>query len=94
VICLEHSVMKVRLDISAFWPRASDGALRSVNSVYEDIRGSSNEVGRNTLRLALDGRFDRGHFDNLIKLARLCSLWSGRQVSPDELLIIDDEEKK
>ena len=84
--------MRVLLDLSAYWPQDDDGEPRSVNSIYEEIRGTSLEVGRNTLRLALDGSLDRGYYSNLIKLARLCSQWSGETVSPNDLLRVEENQ--
>lgn len=89
--CLELSTMRVLLDISAYWPQDDHGEPRSVNSVYEEIRDTPYEVGRNTLRLALDGSLDRGYYSNLIKLARLCSKWIGEPVSPVDLLHVEDD---
>ena len=74
------------VDISEYWPQNIDGSPRSVNSVYEEIKDTEYEVGRNTLRLALDGRLDRGHFKNLFILAQLASRWSGKKVSIGDLL--------
>ncbi len=84
--------MQVYVDISLYWPTEADGSPKSVNSVYEKIKDSTDEVGRNTLRLARDGNLDRGHFSNLVKLARLCSKWSGKQIDPSDLLKIEDAE--
>ena len=84
-VVLEQSV-NVFVDISEYWPKTSDGKPRSVNSVYEDIRDTDYEVGRNTLRLALEGRLDRGYFKNLFVLAQLASRWSGKRVSVEDLL--------
>lgn len=58
--------------------------------LYEEVRGTENEVGRNTLRLALDGRLDRGHFANAVKLARLAASWSKKEVSIMDLLVIEE----
>jgi len=74
------------VDIAPFWPKDPLGEPKSVNSVYESIKGTPCEIGRNTLRLALDGRLDRGYFGNLKSLALLCSQWAGREVTVDELL--------
>ena len=82
--------VRVYLDISRYWLRDEDGEPRTVNSVYEEIKGTVNEVGRNTLRLALDGRLDRGYYSHAVKLARLCSEWSGKKVTVDELLREED----
>lgn len=88
----EQQGVRVQLDISPYWQTNDNGEPRSVNSVYEEIRGTPDEVGRNTLRLALDGVLDRGYFANLVKLARLCSKWSGQKVTPNNLLKIQDED--
>lgn len=83
--------MRVFVDISRYWLTDEHGKLRSVNSVHKEIEGTPDEVGRNTLRLALDGNLDRGHFSNLAKLARLCSKWSGKKISLDDLLKIEED---
>ena len=89
---LKLDEVKVFLDISAFWPKDDLGDPRTVNSVYEEVRGTENEVGRNTLRLALDGRLDRGHFVNAVKLARLAASWSKKELSVMDLLVIEENE--
>lgn len=86
---MESKEVQVFLDISPYWPKDNDGKPKSVNSIYEEIRGTPNEVGRNTLRLALAGSLDRGYFSNQVKLARLCSEWSGQDISPGDLLKIE-----
>ncbi len=85
--------MRVFLDISAYWPVDDHGEPRSVNSIFEEIKGTPFEVGRNTLRLALNGNLDRGYYSNLVKLARLCSTWIGEKVSPNDLLKIEENSK-
>lgn len=90
-VCMELEGMRVFLDISRYWLKDGDGNPKSVNSVYEEIRGTPDEVGRNTLRLALEGTLDRGHFSNLIKLARLCSRWAGKTVTASDLLRVEDD---
>jgi hypothetical protein len=89
-LVMELREVRAYIDISSYWLKDKDGELRSVNSVYEEIKGSPDEVGRNTLRLALDGNLDRGYFLNAVKLARLCSQWSGKQVSVGDLLQVDE----
>jgi len=76
---------RVYLDISDYWPK-DDGGLRSVNSVYTNLLGTEYEIGRHTLRLALDGRLDRGHFEHVVRLKRLASLWAGKEIALEELL--------
>lgn len=82
--------LRVYVDISRYWLKDQDGEPRTVNSIYEEIKGTPDEVGRNTLRLALDGTLDRGYFSNLVKLAKLCSVWSGKKVTPNDLLRIEE----
>ena len=82
--------MKAYVSISKWYPKTEVGGFASINSVYQKIEGTPNEVGRHTLRTALDGKLDRVHTDNLVKLARLCSEWSGNRVTIDDLMIIDD----
>ncbi len=89
-VVLEQSV-NVFVDISEYWPKTSDGKPRSVNSVYEDIRDTDYEVGRNTLKLALEGRLDRGFFKNLFVLAKLASMWSGKEVGVADLLKLHED---
>lgn len=89
-ICTESPDVQVYLDISPYWPKDFEGKPRSVNSVYEEIKGTVDEVGRNTLRLALDGKLDRGYFSNQVKLARLCSKWSQKKVTVLDLLRIEN----
>ena len=84
--------VKVYLDISDYWPKDKIGNPVSVNSVYMGLVGKPNEVGRNTLRLALDGRLDRGHFSNQVKLARIASEWSGKDLTILDLLRIEEDE--
>ena len=82
--------MKACVSIAKWYPRGLDGEHLSVNSVYESIRHTPNEVGRNTLRLALDGKYGKGDFENQVKLARLCSIWSGDRVTIDDLMVVED----
>jgi len=43
------------------------------------------------LRIALDGRLDRGYFTNQVKLARLASRWSGKKVEVSDLLKVAED---
>ena len=83
--------VKVFLDISKYWPKDDTGEYVSVNSVYMGLKDTPNEVGRNTLRLALDGRLDRGYFSNQIKLARIASDWVGKEVTILDLMKIEED---
>lgn len=82
--------LKAFVAVAAYWPKDESGEPRSVNSIHEEIKGTPNEVGRNTLRLALDGTLDRGYFSNAVKLARLCTAWSGRSITVDDILKIEE----
>lgn len=88
--CLEPEELRVYLDVSDFWPKDPLGNPRSVNSVHEEIRDTPDEVGRNTLRLALEGRLDRGHFTNVVKLANLAEKWCNKKVSLGDLLKVEE----
>ena len=83
--------VKVFLDISKYWPKDDTGEYVSVNSVYMGLKDTPNEVGRNTLRLALDGRLDRGYFSNQIKLARIASDWAGKEVTILDLMKVEED---
>lgn len=84
--------VKAFLDISAFWPTDDLGEPRTVNSICEELKGTPNELGRNTLSLALSGRLDRGKFVNQVKLARIASQWAGKTLHIADLLVIEDED--
>ena len=90
VATLSPPDMKAFVSIAKWYPKTEIGEFASVNSVFELIKGTPNEVGRHTLRTALDGRLDRVHTDNLVKLARLCSMWSGETVTINDLMIVED----
>lgn len=92
-VYMETPQVRVYIDISPYWPRDDHDDPRSVNSVYEEIKDTPDAVGRNTLRLALDGRLDRGHFVNQVKLARLASKWAGREIKISDLLGIEDDDR-
>lgn len=91
-VYVESPEVRVYINISSYWPRDEHQEPRSVNSVYEEIKDTPDAVGRNTLRLAFDGRLDRGHFVNQVKLARLASQWAGREIKISDLLEIEDDD--
>jgi hypothetical protein len=82
--------MKACVSIAKWFPRGLDGNYLSVNKVFEDIRFTPNAVGRDTLTLALKGEYAKGNFENQVRLARLCSVWSGDHVTIDDLFVIED----
>lgn len=90
VATLSPPDMKAFVSIAKWYPRNEIGEYASINSVYQKIEGTSLEVGRHTLSKALDGKLDRVHADNLVKLARLCSEWSGERVTIDDLMVVED----
>lgn len=79
------------VDISRWWLKDNNGEPLSVYAVHKTIEGTANEVSRHTLTRARDGLLEKGDFSNLKALARLCSIWSGKEITVDELII---EEKK
>ena len=79
------------VDISRWWLKDDNGEPLSVYAVHKTIEGTTNEVSRHTLTRARDGLLEKGDFSNLKALARLCSIWSGKEITVNELII---EEKK
>jgi len=99
IYCLSHEYMdnasntpqiKAAISIAKWFPKNQFGELMSINSVYQRIAGTANEVGQYTLKLALEGRLDRCLIENQVKLARLCSQWSGETVTTNELIVVDE----
>ncbi len=77
------------VDISPWWQLDSKGNPLSVYAVHKTIEGTENEVSRHTLTRARDGLLEKGDFGNLKALARLCSIWSGKLITVDQLIIED-----
>ncbi len=84
--------VKAYVDLSDYWPKDQEGKPKTVNSVYESLLNTPNKINRNTLKLALDGKLDRGYFSNQVKLARAASAWAGREVTPNDLLKIEEDD--
>lgn len=80
----------VLVDIAPHWPMDENGQPRSVNWVYLTIKDTSLEVGRGTLTLALHGRLDRGKYENLKRLAELCSKWTKKPLAIEDLFAKHD----
>jgi len=56
--------------------------------VWELIgEGTENEVSRHTLTRAKNALLEKGDFSSLKALARLCSIWSGKKITVDDLII-------
>lgn len=79
------------VDISQWWLKDDNGEPLSVYAVHKTIEGTHNEVSRHTLTRAKNGLLEKGDFSNLKALARLCSVWSGKKITVDNLII--EEEK-
>jgi len=78
------------ISIAEFWPVDRDGNERSINSLIEEFKGTEYQVSPSTLRSAKAGMLSRTLVKNLPILTALCSKWSGRKVSLEELIIYDD----
>lgn len=85
-ICL----VRAYADISRWWPFDDEGKKSSVNSIFRQFQGTANEVTRHTLTRALEGKLEKGDFDNLVKLTRICSELSGEKVTINDLIQIED----
>lgn len=83
--------MRTYIDVSAYWPKDSDGNPKSVNSVWEDAKKNGFKIGRNTLTNAIGGKLDRVHLVNFRKLVALCAFWSGKEVTPFEIMRDEDD---
>lgn len=75
------------VDISRWWQVDSKDNPLSVYAVHKTIEGTENEVSRHTLTRARDGLLEKGDFGNLKALARLCSIWSGKLITVDQLIV-------
>ncbi|WP_292701366.1 hypothetical protein [Nostoc sp. NMS2] len=83
--------MEAYIDISQWWPKAEDGSLLSVYAVHRQFEGSPNEVTRHTLTVARAGRLKKADIDNLVKLARICSVLSGELVTVNDIVKIQED---
>ena len=78
------------VDISHWWLKDDAGEPLSDYAVHQKIVGTANEVSRHTLTRARDGLLEKADISNLKALARLCSEWSGKRVTIDDLIIEED----
>lgn len=83
--------MDAWVDISRWWPKDEEGRDRSVNWVYTHITDEEIKVTRHTLTRAREAQLFKADIDNLVKLARLCSGWSGQKVTLDDIVRTDEE---
>lgn len=79
------------VDISRWWLKDSDGEPLSVYAVHQKILGTANEVSRHTLTRARDGLLEKADISNLKALARLCSAWSDKTVTVDDLIVEEED---
>lgn len=78
---------KTCVDIGRWWLKNEQGEPLSVYAVHQAIEGTPDEVSRHTLTRARDGLLEKGDFSNLKALARLCSKWSGKSITVDDLIV-------
>ena len=81
---------RVYVDIGRWWLKDDDGEPLSVYAVHQKIVGTANEVSRHTLTRARDGLLEKADVSNLKALARLCSEWSGKRITIDDLVVEED----
>lgn len=82
--------MEACVDISRWWPKGEDGKFLSVYAVHKKIEGTPNEVTRHTLTVARKGDLKKADIDNLVKLARICSGLSGKILTVNDIIKIED----
>ena len=75
------------IDIGRWWPRDEEGKPLSVYAVHRKIEGTNNVVTRHTLTRAKEGLLEKADISNLKSLARLCSIWSGEELTVDDLIV-------
>lgn len=85
--------LKAAIDISFWWPRDGSGKPLSVYAVHKDIEDNDPEnlITRHTLTRARDGQLEKGDFANAVKLARVCSRWSGQTITVHDLIKVQDD---
>lgn len=79
------------IDIKLWWPKDDEGKPLSVYAVYKTIEGTENEVTRHTLTRAKDGLLEKADISNLKALSRLCSVWSGKNLTVDDLIVEESD---
>lgn len=82
--------VKAYIDISRWWPTNEDGSKKSVYAVFSEIENTENHVTRNTLTNARDGKLEIANITNAVKLARICSKFSGKKLGLDDIVRIEE----
>lgn len=88
---MSMTLMEASVDISRWWPKAEDGSPLSVYAVHRKFEGTPNEVTRHTLTVARDGKLKKADIDNIVKLARICSILSGENLTVNDILKIEED---
>lgn len=83
--------MEACVDISRWWPKAPDGNPLSVYAVHRKFEGTPIEVTRHTLTVARDGKLKKADIDNLVKLARICSILSSNVITVNDIIKIEED---
>ncbi|MGL5833602.1 MAG: hypothetical protein ACRC1Z_10285 [Waterburya sp.] len=91
---LLENMSKSYIDIGKWWLRDGYGDRVSVNSVYQRIKGTKNEVGRYTLNKARNGELEKADISTLEALARICSEWAGEKVMVDDMIVRKPEKSE
>lgn len=84
---------KSNININLWWPRNAYGDRVSVNSIFVEMEGTENEVGRYTLTKARNGELEKADIATLEALARICSKWAGKEVSIDDMVSSNQPKK-
>lgn len=87
-VCVEAYI-----DISRWWPKDENGKPLSVYEVHKRFEGSPNQVTRHTLTVARDGKLAKADIVNQVKLARICSELSGKLVTLNDIVKIQEDAK-
>ncbi|NEQ45591.1 MAG: hypothetical protein F6K00_19430 [Leptolyngbya sp. SIOISBB] len=83
---MSAAVMAKRvIDISGFWPAGEDGEPQSINSVVTDLMKTPLQMTRYTLEKAKSGDLTGADVDTIDKLLELCSRWTGKKVTYDDI---------
>jgi hypothetical protein len=80
------------VDISRWWPKSDDGLPLSVYEIHKRFEGSQNQVTRHTLTVARDGKLAKADIDNIVRLARICSVLSGEMITVNDIIRIENDD--